>query len=188
MSDKKRLFLPFGGLIYLACFGMSCYIPVGMPHPLPGWVISMFVSYAMDLTAPLLMCCCGGDPFFAAFVSLAWMVTAGLMIAGGPDCNAGSAWYDSLIPSPPQNGATLEYTAYVKCVFSGFQLANGAAHLLVTGIMVLYYLGLFACVGCAECADIEGKSAAAGRRRARWSVYSSVEEGRRSDDSSFVDK
>ncbi|KZO93667.1 hypothetical protein CALVIDRAFT_247193 [Calocera viscosa TUFC12733] len=37
----------------LAMLGMACYIPVGLPKPLPGWVISMFVAYACAIIVGL---------------------------------------------------------------------------------------------------------------------------------------
>ncbi|KZO93664.1 hypothetical protein CALVIDRAFT_566398 [Calocera viscosa TUFC12733] len=86
----------------------------------------------MDLTFFVVAICCSVKFELAVLGGgVAWIVTGCLMLAGMPNCNTGSAWFNSLIPSSPHNGASLEHTAYVKCVFSGFQLANGAIHLLI---------------------------------------------------------
>ncbi|KZO93666.1 hypothetical protein CALVIDRAFT_556878 [Calocera viscosa TUFC12733] len=125
------------GIIYLACFGMSCYIPVAMQRPLPGWVISMFVAYGLDLAGVLLIMCCGADAFLTLFGGIAWI-----------------GWFDALIPYTPINGVDPEHTAYIKCVFSGFQLANGAGHLLAVGVVLLGLCGAGAFGSCLSCIGI----------------------------------
>ncbi|KZO93665.1 hypothetical protein CALVIDRAFT_566399 [Calocera viscosa TUFC12733] len=134
MSNYSLIAWP--GIVYLACFAMGCFIPVAMPLPLPAWVVSMFVSYGLDLTGAVLTALGRADKSFTLLGGMAWFVTAILMLIRRPNCNAGSDWFQSLIPYIPINGDDPEHTAYVKCVFSGFQLASGIAHLLSVGLVL----------------------------------------------------
>ncbi|EJT98614.1 hypothetical protein DACRYDRAFT_24225 [Dacryopinax primogenitus] len=72
---------------------------------------------------------------------IAWLVCFIFMIKGHVNCKAGSEWMLALSPGCPFSDDARDDIAYVKCIFSGFQLALASAGLL--GIVVLVFFPVF---------------------------------------------
>jgi len=160
---NKRLIMPTNltfnkvRLVFLAIsivpFAMAIYIGVGLERPWAPWVISMFVGHGiagglaiLSLLYSRFAASDSSDDDDISFVlvaliwslqlatTIAWLVTLVQMFERDhPNCSSDSGWFRALVPT---SGNNPEHVAYVKCVFSIFQLAEAIRVLLILGIMV----------------------------------------------------